>query len=92
MSVKRIITIMNVLALGLLSGMPVASAQNKMEMENLNLTNEWDKIFPQSDKVEHLKVTFHNRYGITAATYCRHFMSAYQGFRHGDHLTAQRGD
>ena len=25
----------------------------------------WDKIFPQSDKVNHSKVTFHNRYGIT---------------------------
>jgi len=28
---------------------------------------EWDKTFPQSDKVEHRKVTFHNRYGITLA-------------------------
>jgi hypothetical protein len=35
--------------------------------EKLNLTNEWDKIFPKSDKVEHCKVTFHNRYGITLA-------------------------
>ncbi len=26
---------------------------------------EWDKVFPKSDKVEHSKVTFHNRYGIT---------------------------
>lgn len=34
---------------------------------NLNLTNEWDKTFPKSDKVEHKKVTFHNRYGITLA-------------------------
>lgn len=35
--------------------------------ENLNLTQEWDKVFPQSDKVNHCKVTFHNRYGITLA-------------------------
>lgn len=35
--------------------------------ENLNLTQEWDKVFPQSDKVTHGKVTFHNRYGITLA-------------------------
>jgi hypothetical protein len=35
--------------------------------EKLNLTNEWDKTFPKSDKVEHCKVTFHNRYGITLA-------------------------
>lgn len=35
--------------------------------ENLNLTQAWDKVFPQSDKVTHGKVTFHNRYGITLA-------------------------
>ncbi len=33
----------------------------------LNLTKEWDKIFPQSEKVDHGKVTFKNRYGITLA-------------------------
>ena len=36
-------------------------------MEKLELTNEWDKVFPQSDKVNHSKVTFHNRYGVTLA-------------------------
>ena len=36
-------------------------------MEPLELTQEWDKTFPQSDKVEHKKITFHNRYGITLA-------------------------
>ena len=36
-------------------------------MEELQLTQEWDKTFPQSDKVAHSKVTFHNRYGITLA-------------------------
>ena len=36
-------------------------------MEPLELTQEWDKTFPQSDKVEHTKITFHNRYGITLA-------------------------
>ncbi len=36
-------------------------------MEELKLTQEWDKTFPQSDKVSHSKVTFHNRYGITLA-------------------------
>ena len=35
--------------------------------EKLNLTQEWDKVFPQSDKVVHSKITFHNRYGITLA-------------------------
>ncbi len=38
-----------------------------MENMKLNLTNEWDKTFPKSDKVSHSKVTFHNRYGITLA-------------------------
>ena len=36
-------------------------------MEQLKLTQEWDKTFPKSDKVDHRKVTFHNRYGITLA-------------------------
>ena len=36
-------------------------------METLNMTQEWEKVFPQSDKVDHTKVTFHNRYGITLA-------------------------
>ncbi len=36
-------------------------------MEKLNLGTEWDKVFPKSDKVNHSKVTFHNRYGITLA-------------------------
>ena len=40
---------------------------NKFMEENLNLIQEWDKTFPQSDKVNHKKITFHNRYGITLA-------------------------
>lgn len=36
-------------------------------MEHLKLTSDWDKVFPQSDKVNHSKITFHNRYGITLA-------------------------
>ena len=35
--------------------------------EQLKLTMEWDKTFPKSNKVNHHKVTFHNRYGITLA-------------------------
>lgn len=35
--------------------------------EPLKLTHTWDKTFPKSDKVDHSKVTFHNRYGITLA-------------------------
>lgn len=46
-----------------------AYSQNKNQnhMEKLNLTTEWDKTFPKSDKVNHSKVTFPNRYGITLA-------------------------
>ena len=36
-------------------------------VEQLTLTQEWDKVFPKSDKVNHRKVTFVNRYGITLA-------------------------
>ncbi len=32
-----------------------------------SLVQEWDKVFPQSDKVHHMKVTFRNRYGIILA-------------------------
>lgn len=60
----------------LLSAMLVASlftaCQNKENDNQINesmntklqLTQEWDKTFPKSDKVDHKKVTFHNRYGI----------------------------
>ncbi|MBQ3332338.1 MAG: hypothetical protein IJG83_02845, partial [Thermoguttaceae bacterium] len=67
---------MTLLALGLaavfaLNGY-VSAAQNNegddtMKEEQLVLTQEWDKTFPKSDKVDHCKVTFHNRYGITLA-------------------------
>ena len=42
------------------------NTHNSME-EKLTLTQEWDKVFPQSDQVNHSKITFHNRYGITLA-------------------------
>ena len=38
-----------------------------MKKEELKLTAEWDKTFPKSEKVDHSKVTFVNRYGITLA-------------------------
>lgn len=38
-----------------------------MENEKLTLTQEWDKTFSRSEKVDHRKITFHNRYGITLA-------------------------
>lgn len=41
--------------------------KHSQNMEQLNLTQEWDKTYPKSDKVNHSKVTFINRYGITLA-------------------------
>lgn len=38
-----------------------------LQTEQLNLKGEWDKTFEKSDKVEHCKVSFSNRYGITLA-------------------------
>ncbi len=54
-----------------------AQKQNTMEYtanggqpvveQKLQLTNEWDKVFPKSNKVDHKKVTFHNHFGLTLA-------------------------
>ena len=38
-----------------------------LKTEELKLVSEWDKTFPKSEKVDHEKVTFVNRYGITLA-------------------------
>ena len=46
---------------------PAQTTQSNRNMEDLNLTQEWDKTFTQSDKVTHSKVTFVNRFGITLA-------------------------
>ena len=63
-----------VLAVMLMSMMLTACSGNKennQDNESMNttltLTQEWDKVFPQSDKVDHRKITFHNRYGIELA-------------------------
>lgn len=36
-------------------------------MEKLQLGTQWDKTFPESEQVNHKKVTFYNRYGVTLA-------------------------
>lgn len=41
--------------------------KNMFMEEKQNMTQEWDKVFPLSEKVNHSKITFHNRYGITLA-------------------------
>ena len=52
---------------GGMTSVSAAEAPASIQEEKLTMTNEWDKVFPQSDKVAHEKVTFHNRYGITLA-------------------------
>lgn len=52
----------------LIGAQPVlASASRPATGNTMQLTQKWDKTFPQSDKVDHQKVTFKNRYGITLA-------------------------
>ena len=46
-------------------GIDKKSERQVIQMSELNLTNEWDKTFSKSEKVNHKKVTFRNRYGIT---------------------------
>ncbi|WP_049730986.1 alpha/beta hydrolase [Rhizobium ecuadorense] len=43
----------------------VASILTVSNVSAQSISNEWDKVFPQSDKVDHEKITFKNRYGIT---------------------------
>ena len=61
-----------ILLAGFLGMMLTACTNKEDKNENdmnttLELTQEWDKVFPQSDKVDHKKVTFKNRYGIELA-------------------------
>lgn len=48
-----------------LPGLASASSTTANEVDHMQLTQEWDKTFPKSDKVDHKKVTFKNRYGLT---------------------------
>ncbi|MBP5516959.1 MAG: alpha/beta hydrolase [Bacteroidales bacterium] len=58
----------------ILAALTLAACGNKQETKNnenmkqeLNLTQEWDKVFPLSEKVHHRKVTFETQYGLTLA-------------------------
>ena len=56
------------MTLTLTTNVHAQGVQNKVaEKEILQLVDDWDKTFPKSDKVEHEKVTFVNRFGITLA-------------------------
>ena len=64
---KNIRTIASTFLLSIaLTGAPTMTyAENVNPNDPVSLVTEWDKTFPQSSKVEHSKVTFKNRYGIT---------------------------
>lgn len=47
--------------------LPQFATQISVPAQTIALTQEWDKIFPKSDKVEHRKITFQNRFGIVLA-------------------------
>ena len=68
-AIMKRITILTAVSLCLfgLTESPAQNTQSSRNMEELKLTQEWDKTFPKSDKVNHSKVTFVNRYGITLA-------------------------
>ena len=68
MSIKTIVvTGMLFLAGTIVSGQTSTNQVKEKNMEKLELVKEWDKVFPQSNKVIHEKVTFRNRYGIMLA-------------------------
>ena len=58
-----------ILMVGVLAACNQKDNQTKTEenMQKLELTQEWDKVFPLSDKVNHRKVTFETQYGLTLA-------------------------
>ncbi len=64
---KLLIGVAVALAAGLQLNAQNQNIDNMMKTENLTLVQEWDKTFPKSEKVDHSKVTFVNRYGITLA-------------------------
>ena len=70
LSRKKFIQSAIVACAALCVGVPSVRAQTSPTSiggNTLNLTQEWDKTFPKSNKVDHQKVTFKNRYGITLA-------------------------
>lgn len=67
---KRFVQSVIIAAAAMLCSSSLVYAQASTTSVNGNtiqLTQDWDKTFPKSDKVDHQKVTFKNRYGITLA-------------------------
>jgi hypothetical protein len=66
---KAILTLAVLCSIGLMTACRQNANNNTQDNMNqqLTLTQDWDKTFPQSEKVNHKKVTFKNRYGIMLA-------------------------
>ena len=63
----QLITLLAFLSVANVTAGTTDNPKKLSDMDTLALTQEWDKTFPQSDKVEHSKVTFVNRFGVTLA-------------------------
>lgn len=63
----QLITLLAFLSVANVTAETIDNPKKISDMDTLELTQEWDKTFPKSDKVTHTKITFHNRYGITLA-------------------------
>ena len=72
------------------------NSTSTIQVEKLNLEKSWDKVFPQSNKVNHQKVTFVNRYGITLAadmyTPKNYTRANFPRLQSADHLAQSRNN
>lgn len=67
MNIRRSLAAVMACAVAALSVSAACAAESAAVVGGLSLTQEWDKTFAKSERVEHSKVTFRNRYGITLA-------------------------
>lgn len=66
---KKVIMMAMLVSMGLMAcSEKGVNNQNKENMTKLELAQEWDKVFPLSEKVSHQKVTFETQYGFTLVT------------------------
>ena len=65
---KKVLIIAETLLFAACGNKSQTTTTNETEMkQELTLTQEWDKTFPMSEKVNHKKVTFETQYGLTLA-------------------------
>ena len=65
MKIKYVLTALIAVSSMTINAKDMNTETIKLPAEELTITQEWDKVFPKSDKVDHKKVTFPNRYGFT---------------------------